>query len=318
MADGKWISDLTPQTPLADAARRALSVRLEVVRDFLPRAVAEADQDPEFVHQLRVGTRRAGAALDIFSVCLPDKSLRTARKQLRRIRRAAGAARDWDVFLLNLGPADAQRPGWQPAWDYLVGYAVAQRSVAQGQLAAASPNHPFDFERLLAETVAAVHKPQTEPPVHTLLDLALPLLRGLLQELHEAAAGDLDDYGHLHQVRIIGKRLRYAMEIFASCFAPAFQDTLYTAVEEMQEILGRANDSHVAAARLSELRDQLVKHSAFDWRRYRRGVDALIRRHRERLPKERDQFLEWWKSWQESGGEAAFTALLQAPPSEAS
>src|SRR4051812_19790464 len=99
MADGKWISDLRCDTPLTDAARRVLTVRLEVVRDHLPLAAPHADEDVEHVHQPRVGPRRAGAALDIFKDCLPDKVYKSTRKRLRRVRRAAGAARDWDVFL---------------------------------------------------------------------------------------------------------------------------------------------------------------------------------------------------------------------------
>src|ERR1051326_4559808 len=102
MAEGKWISELGPATPLTDAARRVLAMRLEVVRDHLGLALKEADKDPEHVHQLRVATRRAGAAVEIFALCLPDKVYTTTRKQLRRLRRAAGAARDWDVFLLTL------------------------------------------------------------------------------------------------------------------------------------------------------------------------------------------------------------------------
>src|SRR5436853_7724825 len=102
MAEGKWISDLTAEIPLVDAARRVLALRLEVVRDYLQHALAQADKDPEYVHQLRVGTRRAGAALRIFALCLPPKVYKKAGKQLRRIRRAAGEARDWDVFLMEL------------------------------------------------------------------------------------------------------------------------------------------------------------------------------------------------------------------------
>src|SRR4051794_33720985 len=102
MAEGKWISDLKPQSPLAEAARHVLFVRLQVVKDHLPRATLEADRDIEYVHQLRVGTRRADAALRIFKACLPKKVHRKARRRLRKLRRAAGAARDWDVFLADL------------------------------------------------------------------------------------------------------------------------------------------------------------------------------------------------------------------------
>ena len=55
------------------------------------------------------------------------------------------------------------------------------------------------------------------------MDLARPLLFERLQDLERTALGDLTDYGQLHQVRIAGKRLRYAMEVFADCFDPAFR-----------------------------------------------------------------------------------------------
>ena len=231
LAGGKRIHDLKAMTAVADAARHALTVRLEVVRDCLPLALHEADRDSEHVHQLRVGTRRARAALDIFACCLPAKVHRRARKQLRRIRRLAGEARDWDVFLANLTEWGLQQKSrLRPGADCLIGYAVAQRAAAQVRLEEAGQDYPFAFDRFLAETVAAVHRPDG-PQLVTLLDLARPLLTDLLEKLEKAASRDLDDYEHLHQVRILGKRLRYAMEVFADCFAPAFREKLYPTVE---------------------------------------------------------------------------------------
>src|SRR5262245_42951131 len=102
MAEGKWLQGLRPDMHQAHAAREVLTARLEVVRHYLPRARTESEQDSEHVHQLRVATRRADAALRIFRSCLAGRTYRAARGRLRAIRRAAGAARDWDVFLLAL------------------------------------------------------------------------------------------------------------------------------------------------------------------------------------------------------------------------
>jgi CHAD domain-containing protein len=318
VADGKWITDLEATTPLTDAARRVLTVRLQVVHERLPLAMRQADEDPEHVHQLRVATRRAGAALDIFALCLPEKPYRQARKALRRIRRAAGAARDWDVFLLGLPPAEDQREGQRPAYDLLTGYAVGQRRLAQADLEDACPDYPFSFERLMAETVAAVRKPAADPELRTLHDLAQPMLSQQLQELDQAVARDLNDYDHLHQVRIIGKRLRYAMELFVDCFGPEFRNQLYPAVEEMHEILGEANDSHVAYQRLSDLRQGLKTLRPKHWRRFQTGLDALRRHHDKRTAERQRAFIAWWGDWQETGGETAFKALLktETPPFE--
>jgi CHAD domain-containing protein len=313
MTAGKWIAELKAGTPLTDAARRVLTVRLEVVRDYLPLALNEPDRDPEHVHQLRVGTRRAAAALDIFALCLPERVSKTARKQLRQVRRAAGEARDWDVFLIALSDSLRRSRRPQPGIDFLAGLALGQRIEAQAHLETADRKFPFSFDRLLAETVAAVHRPRGHPELRVLVDLARPLLTRLLRELDETAARDLENYENLHQVRIAGKRLRYAMEVFADCFALEFREKLYPAVEEMQEILGRANDSHVAHQRLELIRAKCKTVLHGPWKRYRAGIDGLLRFHRQRLPEERERFLEWWKQWQRSGAEAALENLLRAP-----
>src|SRR5262245_43520151 len=58
---------------------------------------------------------------------------------------------------------------------------------------------------------AGVHKPD-DPSRRWLWDLARPLLTAALSRLNHAAGQNLEVYEHLHQVRILGKRLRYAME----------------------------------------------------------------------------------------------------------
>src|SRR5262245_47841858 len=249
MAEGKWIPGLTADTPPAEAARRVLAERLHVVRHFLPLAVATPEKDVEFVHQLRVGTRRAGAALKIFGDCMTAKKARELRKSVRRIRRAAGEARDWDVFLDVLAAWAPKRPAAeQHGLDLLRGYAFTHRQEAQAGLADVAdtaPENPEDDDI------------QSDSDPKRLADLALATLDPVLNDFDTLMAKDLADYSHLHQIRIAGKRLRYAMEVFADCFAPKFRDELYPAIEEMQEILGDANDSHVAQQRLVDLRDRL-------------------------------------------------------------
>jgi CHAD domain-containing protein len=300
VADGKWIPDLHPTTPLIEAARRVLEVRLQVVHDHLPPVLTEADRDPEHVHQLRVATRRADAALRIFADCLSRKVYKSARRQLRGLRRAAGAARDWDVFRLALvergrKAEDRERAGL----DFLLGHAGGQRAAAQVCLEASAREQLPHFARLRAETLEALRPAENEAA--TLLDLARPLLAGLHGELEQAVAGDLKDYSQLHQVRITGKRLRYAMEVFADCFEPAFREQLYPRIEAMQEILGKANDSHVAGLRMASLRGQLKVVLPRDWPRFQPAVEGLLRSHQRRLRRERRAFLRWWSAWQENG-----------------
>lgn len=310
MADGKWIEDLRPEMALPDAARKVLHVRLEVVRDSLAPALCESECDPEHVHRLRVATRRADAALKIFRTNLPEASFKAARRHLRRIRRAAGEARDWDVFLFDLIGRRADRPAVEHAGlDFLTGLVVGQRAAAQpGLLKAVAKNGDAKFDTCAEATVAAI-----VPAGHgaTLIRLGRPLLATLLHRLEDAAGGDLTDYAHLHQVRIAGKRLRYAMEVFAGCFSAEFRVSIYPEIEEMQEILGRANDSNVAVGRVLALRDRLKLSTPAEWKRVRRGVEAVLRFHRTRLTQDRRRFVTWWKRWCKSGG-VLFRRLVQA------
>ncbi len=311
MAEGKWIAGLTPDAPLAKAAEIALSARLQAVGDVLPKAAQESDKDPEHVHQLRVAARRADAVLRIFESCLPKKVHKEARKRLRRLRRAAGAARDWDVFLTALAERRPNRPEKnQTGLDFLFGYAFGQRATVQGELESVGTKEHSRFDAFRRDTTAAVHAACDCPSDANLLDLGRSLLAGFLLELEWAAAGDLSDYSHLHQERIAGKRLRYAMEVFAYCFTQSFRDEFYPRVEEMQEILGRANDSHVAEERLTDLRRRMKRGRAADWKRAQAGVERLLRFHQRRLPRERKRFVQWWEEWQRNGA-PALTAMLK-------
>jgi CHAD domain-containing protein len=311
MAHGKWISDLKPDTPLAEAARHVLFVRLQVVRDYLPRAALESDKDIEYVHQLRVGTRRADAAMRIFADCLSKKDYRKARRRLKKVRRAAGAARDWDVCLADLlereQKADAKHRG---GLDFLIGYALGQRTASHAELEAVYQEESPTYETFLVHTIDSIQPPNGQPAPAILVDLARPMLFDRLKELEQAALGDLSDYTQLHQVRIAGKRLRYAMEVFADCFDPEFRESLYPRIEQLQEILGRANDSHVAAERLIDLRERLQTACPSAWPRLQPGFEQLLRAHQRRLPQERRRFLKWWSQWHPTGSEAVMTSLL--------
>jgi CHAD domain-containing protein len=315
MADGKWIAELTPRMPLPEAAERVLRVRLETVQHHFAGVLEHAADDPEHVHQLRVSTRRADAALRLFRTCLPRRVYKAARQRLRGLRRAAGEARDWDVFALELEERRRVPATQRQGIDFLIGYAQGQRDAAQHPLDAEVQAQQGDYETFLELLLDEVRPSEELGDEASLLDLARQTLVRREQALEEAASADLADYASLHRVRIAGKKLRYAMEVFADCFGPEFRATLYPRVEEMQEILGRANDSHVAAQRLTALRERLQAGPTGLWKQLRPGVEAILQFHTRRLPQERRRFGQWWKAWT-ARGKDEFLACLGAGPVE--
>ncbi len=297
MKEGKWIAGLTPDMPLVEAARLVLPARLEAVLHHLPYAVKSAARDLEHVHQLRVSTRRATAALRLFADCLPGRHRRTLRACLRSLRRASGAARDWDVFFEMLQQAPALRPASaKAARDFLFGLQTARRCDAQSQLAGAADDEGARLERETAK-LADKSFEWNERGKQTAGELAVEQIGSLIDKFAEASTPPPSAYEDLHRLRILGKRLRYSMEVFADCFAAPFREQLYPAVVEMQEILGGITDAHVAAERFIEIRDHVKSFHFADWPRYRKPIEHLLQAQRQVLPRERKRFRKWLVAW---------------------
>jgi CHAD domain-containing protein len=298
MAEGKWITGLTPEMPAAEAARVVLAVRLSAVQHYLPLAAEHAAEDVEHVHQLRVATRRAGAAVRIFRDFLPRKTRRGARRALRSVRRAAGDARDWDVFLNRLATSGVFRTAARkPAADFLAGYALGFRAAAQDDLITASEKHSSTVLDLCSDLPAAVRPPRGADTEPTLADLG----REVLGELFGRFAAGVDSGptapAELHRLRITAKRLRYAVEVFAGCYSPPLREVLYPAVEEVQEILGRIQDAAVAAGRLEMFGAGLRYVPVKIARRVQPGIAALAEDVRSRAEADERAFRDWLGRW---------------------
>lgn len=300
MADGKWIEGLAPSTPVADAAKAVLKARFAVVRQFLPLAAEKPFENSEYVHQLRVGTRRAAAALRVFADALPNKPLKTAKRTLRTVRRAAGDARDWDVFLTALPEAKPlASAAAKPALHFLLGYAIGERSAAQARLvSAASESGPLLVE-VSEDLPDRARSPEEDPPAN-FGELAATQLGVLFREFTAGVEANPSEPEPLHALRIAGKRLRYAIEIFAGCFPPALKDTVYPAVEEVQELLGGVQDAVVGAERLAHIRATADALAPAQAKGFGKGITALTAGLRKQIPAGKKAFAAWRKQWLKS------------------
>lgn len=237
----KWIKGLTADQPYSDAARQAVGERLPLVWHYLPLAAARHDDKIEFVHQLRVATRRAGAALEVFSEALPPRRAKRIKSKLRRVRRAAGDARDLDVLAQRL---TRDTNGYTHVLDEI----RLRRIRAQEPIIAAHDKlKRKNFDRDVDELVARIRwRGRGAEP--TLLKAARKYLRPIAKRFLRQTKADLSDMDELHRLRKDAKQLRYALELFAGAFDASFCDDLYNSVEQIQVRLGKINDHHVAHA----------------------------------------------------------------------
>ncbi|MFM9997187.1 MAG: CHAD domain-containing protein [Phycisphaerales bacterium] len=276
---GKWIEGLDGSTPIIEAARLVLTARFGTVARLLATSGERADA--EYAHQLRVSTRRASAALAAFTGCLDPEGVKRTHRRLRRIRRAAGAARECDAHTVVFAALAERAPESQRAViDLLRDRVAGEREEAARDIIKAARKTPrrklrslrddlIDSARgAMGDTRDAGGRGAT-----TLADAAAPVIASLTERLRAAAEEDLGVPEHLHTLRLRAKSLRYALEIFAPCFGPGLRDTTLPRLAALQDLLGGVNDMHQVVGRL----DAALADPGLD-AELRDGVAALKRR----------------------------------------
>ena len=219
------------------------------------QAAVVLDEDPEGVHQARVGIRRLRSDLRTFAQLLDEDEVRPLRDELGWLARLLGAVRDLDVLLANLR-ADTVRlhPDDRPGADQLLVRLADQRATAYRELRQAMRSDRC--AKLLANVARLLAAPPfASPDARQPASEVVPaLVRRPLRRLRREAdsLGKTPDDAALHRVRILAKRLRYATDVAAPLAGrPARRAT--KALAHLQDVLGDHNDACVALARLREL-----------------------------------------------------------------
>lgn len=291
----RWMVMDSRRTPVSTVASRTLRKRLETVWTELKASSCNrgSKDDAERVHQLRVATRRALAALDAFRDLLPDKQLGWFEKQLRRIRRSAGNARDLDVLTDRLASASVADdtvkavPDGRRARQRLVAMLSKQRDVSRQPIVErheklVDGDWPGRVERLLESIPIGRRQPSFGA-------YARRRFKPMIDRFFAAADRKLRDAAEIHELRIEGKKIRYSMEIFATVFPPQVRARCQDSLEQLQKTLGDFTDHSAAADRFKRWAEEdSVAPSS-------RELLARLRREETDLAdKARKQFVKWW------------------------
>ena len=306
MADfDKWITGVGPQKPVGEIARAALEQRLGAVVHFLPLAAYLAEEDLQYVHAARVTTRRAMAALRLFSPFVSKKRSKRMKSTLRTIRLSMGDARDLDVYLQRLNQpessADDSRSEVTTLFrDWLTRKRYeAQQSIRQ----CAAPLLDRDklrrrVARLLKSTGEAGRWPGAEQPFG---EWAHRQMGRQWEVFLLSIPGDQPHPEELHRLRIAGKRLRYSMELLAAGLPPRVRKEIYPSVTHLQTKLGEIQDHAVAAERLKAWRKKRQRKSE------RLLLAQLQQQERDQYQTKSKAFAQQWRrehlaEWQTAFG----------------
>jgi len=277
-------------------AETTLRTRFDAVWTEL-RAACEMPEHTEHVHRLRVATRRTLAAFDAFHAVIPAKRRGWFEKRLRRLRRTAGEARDLDVLTDRL-TNDAVRARHQ-----LIAMLSKQRHTSRAPILAqlealVDSDWCCRVDRLLADVSDRRRRSDFRA-------YARRHFKPMIAAFFAKADRKVRDDREIHELRIEGKKLRYALEIFAPVLPAHAGARCQQSLERLQKTLGAFTDHAAAADRLG---------------RWARSADAgpdrdvlvaLCDDERRQADVARKAFSKWWNPSRRRSLRRRFTRTIR-------
>jgi CHAD domain-containing protein len=223
-------------------------------------------QDIEYIHRMRVASRRLRAALPLFRACFPDKQYKKWMQEISKITRALGDARDADVqiaFLLKSKKkiqndrglqkkrTQDHQPSMEAAIQFLLSSLQKKRKILQDRVLSAisglEKSRVTDEMQSVFTTMGEEFRTaRKKPSLYGIAPVARLRIRKRLLHLlsYESWVIHPEAVAEHHAIRIAAKKLRYTMEIYGSIYRNNLKKPLVR-VKKVQEILGDIHDCDV-------------------------------------------------------------------------
>lgn len=238
-----------PGGPADEALRAVAQGCLRHIGNNAAGLVASAD--PEWVHQMRIGTRRLRSCLGLLETISAAKRVAPLVKEVRWLASILGTARDWDVFATEtLSPLAAAldqdlvaRKDLARLRRSIGGHRSAARKAARD--AVRSPR----FQRLMLSVglLCSERGGTHGHPAESAQLFAERLLADRHAKLLErGVALDTGTPEERHAVRIAAKKLRYVAEFFSPPHPRKRNRAYLKALSRLQDALGHAQDAVTA------------------------------------------------------------------------
>ena len=266
-------------------------------------------KDPEGVHDMRVLSRRLRSAMSDFKPYVGKSTL--PRQKLITIAKKLGAVRDVDVALVALEELKSEASGL--AAEGIEMLAEEHRQRRKGARAALKvaikPSTVSEFRKeflsRLSGMKVAVPRSEKRPDLAgDFRGVGIAVINDRLKELCDSSRYIYFPFENkeLHEVRILAKRLRYAIELFAVCWGEEMRD-IATEVSLLQTSLGELHDCDIWIDNLGTRLKKTARKSKQDEDsiHLREGAGWLLKHFaRERMEHYGDA-LTRWQQWEAEG-----------------
>jgi CHAD domain-containing protein len=246
---------LTPEDRAHESLRTILASLLHSLRSNIDGVLE--DTDPDFLHDLRVATRRTRTALTRIKGVLPSPVKETFVPEFKWLGTITGPLRDLDVHLISV-PTYQRIAGIQP--DVLGGLQAYLEDARRPEMRKVSTAiRSARFQSLIEnwkKYLESDPSPDGSFPLASaaIVDVAAPRIFKAYRRIERrgADAGADAPAALLHRLRIDGKNLRYLLEFFADLFPLETVEQFIVELKRLQDILGEFNDTEAQLIHIGE------------------------------------------------------------------
>lgn len=239
-----------------DSALRSILLQLFKTLSDNVDGVIE-DVDIEFLHDLRVASRRTRSALSQLKGVLPKSKSNRFAAEFEWLGSVTGPCRDLDVNLLDMDRFRLEIGSEDDTLEPL--HRLLRRSRAAELRRVRRALRSARFNDLVSQWSEFLEEPGSDSsdPIGEIADKRiLKAYRRMLKR--GSKLGDDPQPEALHRLRIDAKKLRYLLEFFSSLYPRKTLAKLVIELKKLQDVLGNFNDMEVQQTRLAQFADQLI------------------------------------------------------------
>jgi CHAD domain-containing protein len=303
------IGDMGPDRAFVKFSIESLAAQLQAI--MREAGGTRLGQDAEFLHRMRVASRRLRTRLRLFSECLPDSKASMYRKRVRSLTRALGEARDCDVqiiYIMEFMESLETRRQKEGIKRLLLRLTQKRERLQSAVVKAVTRMEDGRIFTEMQELFRAILGTMAfDKPAETggyAFMLASREIKALLGELFgfEMYIREPSRSVELHQMRIAAKHLRYAMESFEPLFRTRLKKPI-KAAKAIQEMLGDIHDcdvwAHFLPVFLEDESERAIEYSG-NIRIIPRLKTGIMRLEKDRAEFRNKRYDEFLKAWEDS------------------
>jgi CHAD domain-containing protein len=310
---------LDPAQRADEAARVVLLGLLDTLEANIPGA--RENLDSEFLHDLRVATRRTRAALAQIPGVLPPRVEADFKARFAWLQQVTGPVRDLDVYLLDFDAYQASLPrsmraDLEPLRTYILSYYTdEQRRLVEALGSAEMDDLLRGWRRILADPVPA--DPEPVNATRRAKDLADERIWRMVRRVRKEGRVITPDSAPeaMHELRKSCKKLRYLMEFFQSLYPGQGIGGAIKLLKVLLDNLGGFQDLAVQAAHLRDMAVRMQGEGLADGRPDTGALlamGALVADLLRRQEAAREAFAETFRGFDSKEGRALFRGLFHA------